>query len=185
MGKNSPWWLALIQGLVALGIGLFMLLDPASASKVIGVLAAVYLLIAGIIHTIRGLARRRVVKRMNVMLIRGIVGLVVGGIILVLAVFNIGTLAFGYTILAIGLIIFGAVGLFSSFFQREGKPLAWGPMLVNLALLVWGILVFFGRSQNLDLAVISGWILVIIGVVILVWTLLGRKEEPTEYDAAP
>ena len=99
MGKNSPWWLALIQGLVALGIGLFMLLDPASASKVIGVLAAVYLLIAGIIHTIRGLARRRVVKRMNVMLIRGIVGLVVGGIILVLAVFNIGTLAFGYTCL--------------------------------------------------------------------------------------
>ena len=185
MGKNSPWWLALIQGLVALGIGLFMLLDPASASKVIGVLAAVYLLIAGIIHTIRGLARRRVVKRMNVMLIRGIVGLVVGGIILVLAVFNIGTLAFGYTILAIGLIIFGAVGLFSSVFQREGKPLAWGPLLVNLALLVWGVLVFFGRSQNLNLAVISGWILLIIGVVILVWALLGRKDEPAESDVAP
>ncbi len=185
MGKNSPWWLALIQGLVALGLGLFMLLDPTAASAVIGLLAAIYLLVAGIVHTIRGLARRRVVKRMNVMLIRGIVGLVVGGIILALVVFNIGTLAFGYTVLAIGLIIFGAIGLFSSFFQREGKPLAWGPVLVNLALLVWGVLVFFGRSQNLNLAVISGWILVIIGVVILVWTLLGRKDEPTESDVAP
>ena len=97
----------------------------------------------------------------------------------------IGTLAFGYTILAIGLIIFCAVGLFSSVFPREGKPLAWGPLLVNLALLVWGVLVFFSRSQNLNLAVISGWILLIIGVVILVWTLLGRKDEPTESDVAP
>ena len=185
MGKNSPWWLALIQGLVALGLGLFMLLDPTAASAVIGLLAAIYLLVAGVIHTIRGLARRRVVKRMNLMLIRGIVGLVVGGIILVIALFNVGTLAFGFTILAIGLIIFGAIGLFSSFFQREGKPLAWGPVLVNLALLVWGILVFLGRSQNLNLPVISGWILVIIGVVILAWTLLGRNEEPTEADAAP
>ncbi len=185
MGKNSPWWLALIQGLVALGLGLFMLLDPTAASAVIGLLAAIYLLVAGIVHTIRGLARRRVVKRMNLMLIRGIVGLVVGGIILALVVFNIGTLAFGYTVLAIGLIIFGAIGLFSSFFQREGKRFAWGPVLVNLALLVWGVLVFFGRSQNVNLAVISGWILVIIGVVILAWTLLGRNEEPTETDAAP
>ena len=162
-----------------------MLLDPTAASAVIGLLAAIYLLVAGIVHTIRGLARRRVVKRMNLMLIRGIVGLVVGGIILVIALFNVGTLAFGFTILAIGLIIFGAIGLFSSFFQREGKPLAWGPVLVNLALLVWGILVFFGRSQNLNLPVISGWILVIIGVVILAWTLLGRNEEPTATDAAP
>ena len=185
MGKNSPWWLALIQGLVALGLGLFMLLDPTAASAVIGLLAAIYLLVAGIVHTIRGLARRRVVKRMNLMLIRGILGLIVGGIILVFALFNIGTLANGFTILAIGLIIFGAIGLFSSFFQREGKPLAWGPLLVNLALLVWGVLVFFGRSQNLNLAVISGWILLIIGVVILVWTLLGRKDEPAESDVAP
>ena len=185
MGKNSPWWLALIQGLVALGLGLFMLLDPTAASAVLGLLAAIYLLVAGIVHTIRGLARRRAVKRMNLMLIRGIVGLIVGGIILVLALFNIGTLAFGYTVLAIGLIIFGAIGLFSSFFQREGKRFAWGPVLVNLALLVWGILVFFGRSQNLNLPVISGWILVIIGVVILAWTLLGRNEEPSETDAAP
>ena len=185
MGKNSPWWLALIQGLVALGLGLFMLLDPTAASAVIGLLAAVYLLVAGIVHTIRGLARRRVVKRMNLMLIRGILGLIVGGIILVLALFNIGTLAFGYTILAIGLIIFGAIGLFSSFFQRQGKQLAWGPVLVNLALLVWGFLIFFGRSLNLNLAVISGWILVIIGVVIVAWTLLGRNEELAETDAAP
>ena len=185
MGKNSPWWLALIQGLVALGLGLFMLLDPTAASAVIGLLAAIYLLVAGIVHTIRGLARRRVVKRMNLMLIRGIVGLVVGGIILVIALFGIGSADFSRTILAIGLIIFGALGLFSSVFQRDGKKLAWGPVLVNLALVVWGVLVFFARSQNLNLTLISGWILVIVGVVILAWTFLGRKEPPTETDAAP
>jgi uncharacterized membrane protein HdeD (DUF308 family) len=162
-----------------------MVLDPLAASKAIGLLAAIYLLIAGIIHTVRGLARRRVLKRTNLMLIRGIAGLVVGGIILVMAVFQIGSLDFGYTVLAIGLILFGAIGLFSSFFQREGKAFAWGPVLVNLALLVWGILVFVGRSQNWNLALISGWILVLIGVVILVWTFLARKAPEAEADTAP
>ena len=175
MGKNSPWWLALIQGLVALGLGLFMLLDPTAASAVIGLLAAIYLLVAGIVHTIRGLARRRVVKRMNVMLIRGIVGLVVGGIILALVVFNIGTLAFGYTVLAIGLIIFGAIGLFSSFFQREGKPFAWGPCWSTSRSWFGASWFSSAAARIVNLAVISGWILVIIGVVILAWTLLGRK----------
>ena len=185
MGKNSPWWLGLIQGLVALGLGLFMLVDPTTAGLTIGLLAAIYLLVAGVIHTIRGLARRRVVKRTNLMLIRGIAGLVVGGIILFMAVFNVGSAAFGFTVLAIGLILFGAMGIFSSIFQRDGKAFAWGPVLVNVALLVWGILIFLGRSQNWNLTVISGWILVIVGVVILLWTFLGRKDPPTETDAAP
>lgn len=188
MGKNSPWWLGLIQGLVALGLGLFMVLDPTSAGKTIGVLAAIYLLVAGIIHTIRGLARRRVLKRTNLMLIRGIAGLVVGGIILFFALFSIGSVSMAQIVLAIGLILFGAMGLFSSVFQRDGKAFAWGPVLANLALVVWGILIFIGRNQGWNLTAISGWILIIIGVVVLVWTLLGRKEPPpgeTEGDVAP
>jgi len=175
MGKNSPWWLGLIQGLVALGLGLFLVLDRGSASLIIGLLAAIYLLVAGIIHTIRGLGLRSADKG-SVVLIRGIVGLVIGAILLAFALFNVGTLQSGYTILAIGLIIFGALGLFTSFFQRGNKGFAWGPVLVNLALLVLGILVFFSRSQGFDLALVSGWILILVGAVILLWTILGRKD---------
>lgn len=177
MSKNSPWWLALIQGLVALGAGLFLLVDPTSARFLVGLLAAAYLLVTGLIYTVRGIIARRPGKS-SLLLIRGIVGLIFGGLLLAMAFFNFGTLALGYTILAIGLIVFGGMGLFHSVFQREGRPFAWGPVLVHAALLAWGLIIILFPSVNLP--VISGWILVIIGVVIVVYTVLGRKDPASE-----
>jgi uncharacterized membrane protein HdeD (DUF308 family) len=178
MLKNSPWWLALIQGLVALGAGLYLLVDPTGAKFLIGLLAALYLLVTGLIYTVRGIIARRPGKS-SLLLIRGIVGLVVGGVLLLMALFDIGNLSLGYTILAIGLILFGGMGLFGSLFQREGKAFAWGPVVVSGALLAWGLIVLFFRS-SVDLPTISGWILVLIGVVIIAYTLLGRKDPASE-----
>lgn len=84
MSKNSPWWLALIQGLVALGAGLFLLVDPTSARFLVGLLAAVYLLVTGLIYTVRGIIARRPGKS-SLLLIRGIVGLIFGGLLLAMA----------------------------------------------------------------------------------------------------
>jgi uncharacterized membrane protein HdeD (DUF308 family) len=178
MGNNSPWWLALIQGLVALGAGLYLLIDPTSASLLIGLLAAIYLLVTGLFYTVRGVIARRPGKS-SLLLIRGIIGLVVGGILLIMAIFDIGNLDIGYTILAIGLILFGGMGLFQSLFKREGKSFAWGPVIVSGALLAWGLIVLFLRS-SVNLTAVSGWILVIIGVVIIAYTLLGRKDPTSE-----
>jgi uncharacterized membrane protein HdeD (DUF308 family) len=164
----------LVQGLVALGLGLFFLIDPTGASAVLGVLAAVYLLVAGAIHTLRGLTARRE-NRGSLLLIRGLVGLAIGVVLVGAFLLGVVSLPTGYTILAIGLIIFGALGLFTSLFNREGKPFAWGPVIVNAALLIWGLLVIFARS-SVNLPVVSGWILLIVGVAILAWTLLWRQE---------
>lgn len=178
MFKNSPWWLGLIQGLVALGAGLYLLVDPTGARFLIGLLAAIYLLVTGLIYTVRGIIARRPGKS-SLLLIRGIVGLVVGGVLLLMALFDIGTLDLGYTILAIGLILFGGMGLFSSLFKREGKSFAWGPVIVSGALLAWGLIVLFLRS-SINLPAVSGWILVIIGIVIIAYTVLGRKDPASE-----
>lgn len=178
MGKNSPWWLALIQGLVALGAGLFLLIDPTAATFLVGLLAAVYLLVTGLIYTVRGLIARRPGKS-SLLLIRGIVGLIFGGILLAMAVFNIGSLSQGYTILAIGLVVFGAMGLFQSLLKREGQAFAWGPVIVSGALLVWGLIILFARA-NINIPAVSGWILIIIGVVIIAYTILGRKDPASE-----
>ncbi len=178
MGKNSPWWLALIQGLVALGAGLFLLIDPTAATFLVGLLAAVYLLVTGLLYTVRGIIARRPGKS-SLLLIRGIIGLIFGGILLAMAVFNIGSLSLGYTILAIGLVVFGAMGLFQSLVKREGKAFAWGPVIVSGALLVWGLIILFARS-SINIPAVSGWILVIIGVVIIAYTILGRKDPASE-----
>ncbi len=163
---------------MALGAGLFLLIDPTAATFLVGLLAALYLLVTGLIYTVRGVIARRPGKS-SLLLIRGIVGLVVGGILLFMAWFDIGNLNLGYTILAIGLIIFGGMGLFSSLFNREGKPFAWGPVIVSGALLAWGLIILFARS-SVNLPAVSGWILVLIGVVIIAYTVLGRKDPASE-----
>ena len=178
MLRNSPWWLALIQGLVAVGAGLFLLVDPTAATFLVGLLAAIYLLVTGLIYTVRGIIVRRPGKS-SLLLIRGIVGLVFGAVLLAMALFNIGDVGLGYTILAIGLVVFGGMGLFSSLFHREGKPFAWGPVIVSGALLAWGLIILFARS-TINLPAVSGWILVLIGVVIIAYTLLGRKDPGSE-----
>lgn len=178
MLKNSPWWLALIQGLVAVGAGLFLLVDPTAATFLVGLLAAIYLLVTGLIYTVRGIIVRRPGKS-SLLLIRGIVGLIFGAVLLAMALFNIGDVGLGYTILAIGLVVFGGMGLFSSLFHREGKPFAWGPVIVSGALLAWGLIILFARS-TINLPAVSGWILVLIGVVIIAYTLLGRKDPGSE-----
>ena len=182
MSKNSPWWLALIQGLVALGAGLFLLIDPTAATFLVGLLAAVYLLVTGLIYTARGIIARRPGKS-SLLLTRGLVGLIIGGLLLAMAFFYLGTLALGYTILAIGLVIFGGMGLFQSVFKRDGKAFAWGPIIVSGALLVWGLIILFARS-SVNIPAVSGWFLGLIGVVIIGWTLLGRQDVAGDSDVA-
>lgn len=178
MSKNSPWWVALIQGLVAVGAGLFLLIAPKSALFLVGSLAAVYLLVSGALYIMRDRSARRSAKS-KLLLIRGIVGLVFGGVLLLMGLFRIGSLSLGYTILAIGLLIFGGTGLFQSLFQRDSKAFAWGPVIVSSALLAWGLIILLLRS-SVDLAAVSGWILVLIGVVIVVYVILDRKNSASE-----
>ncbi len=178
MLKNSPWWLAVIQGLVAVGAGLFLLIDPLAATFLVGLLAAIYLLVTGLIYTVRGIIARRPGKS-SLLLIRGIVGLIFGAVLLAMALFNIGSLSLGYTILAIGLLVFGGMGLFQSVFKREGKAYAWGPVIVHGALLLWGLLILFARS-TINLPAVSGWILLIIGVVVIAYTILGRQDPASD-----
>lgn len=183
MSENNSFWLQLVEGIVAVALGLFLLLGRDTAVLYIGVLIAIYLLVAGIVETIRGLGLRSAGEG-SALLIRGLVGLIFGAILLVMALFDVGGIVFGYTLIALALIIFGALGIYTSIFQRGDKAFEWGPVLVNLALLVWGVLIFFTRAHDRDLATISGWILVIIGAIILVWTFLTRQEEPEEPEEA-
>jgi uncharacterized membrane protein HdeD (DUF308 family) len=184
MSEKSPWWLGLVQGLVALGLGLYLVFSRDSATFIIGTLAAIYLVVAGAIQTIRGRGLQSAGKG-SIVLIRGVVGLVFGIVLLALALLSIGSLSAGFTILAIALIIFGALGVYTSLFQRGGRKFDWGPVLVNLALLAWGVLVFFSRAQGFDLTRMSGWILIAVGAIILLWTFLTRSQESDDPAAVP
>jgi hypothetical protein len=49
-------------------------------------------------------------------------------------------------------------------------------VIVSGALLAWGLLIILFARASINMTAVSGWILVIIGVVVIGWTILGRKD---------
>lgn len=167
-----------VLGIFGLVFGLFLLIGQEKAGTIVGVAVTIYLLIDGAMEIVQGLALRSR-EGITVGLIRGIISVVIAAAILILA-FGLDVLSYdaGYIILAIGLIVYGGLGIFASFFERGGRKLRWGPVAMNALLLLWGIMVFVARAEDFTLQTWSAVILIALGVVGLAYAWLSRDEEP-------
>ena len=179
MDNGSKWWVTLAQGIIAILLGIYLLVGGDTAAGNFALVAGLYILIMGVLELWRGSG--------SVSRWRGIIGVIVGALILLLKAVNILPTYWDFTIFAIGAMIVGALGLYASFFARSGRRFDWGPVIVNGLLLLWGIMIFFMRAQDLNLQVISAWILIAMGVVLAVWGFISRDgdEEPEEVIAPP
>ncbi len=176
MDNGRSWWVLLIEGIIAILLGLYLLFGGDSAAGNFALIAGLYILITAVLELFRG---RGTVSRY-----RGIIGVIVGAVILLLYFVDLFPTRWDFTIFAIGVIIVGALGLYASFFARSGRGFGWGPVLINALLLLWGILIFFFRAQERDLQAISGWILIGMGAVAAIWGFLNRgDEQPAEEES--
>lgn len=171
MDNGRRWWVTLLQGIIAILLGIYLLFGGEAAAGNFALVAGLYILIVGLLELWRG---RGTVSRY-----RGIIGVIVGALVLLLKAVDIFPTYWDFTIFAIGAIIVGALGLYASFFARSGRDFQWGPVFINALLLLWGIMIFFTRAQDRDLQTISGLILSAIGVILLLWGFFSRdKGEP-------
>lgn len=172
MKKDNLWWLVLAQGVIAVVLGIYILAQPDQAIVYIGMVAAAYIFISGITQAIGATVQKN--KKSKSGLIRGITGIVIGGGLLAAAWFGWVDVRTGYSMLAAGLLIYGGLGLWHSFFDRGETPFSWGTIFFNVLLMLWGFLVYFSRMQGFNLTFISGVILMVMGVVAIVWSFLIR-----------
>ena len=107
--KTQSWWLILVEGIVALALGMYLLVAPSQAWFYVGALAAVFLLVSGLIDFFGNLFSR-LLLRSRARRFRGLVGIFFGGILLLLAWIRPAwmSLATAYLILGLGLIAYGA-----------------------------------------------------------------------------
>lgn len=178
MEKNR-WIRGLIEGIVALAFGIFILVSPENANNLIGLAAGGFLLVAGIMETFNRRNDR------STGFIRGIIGLVGGAVMLAMVFFDFLNLSTAYNILAVFLIAYGALGLFNDFFGRGGQPFQWGPVLLDAILVAWGVLIFLSRTQNFNLLSISGWVLIAIGVIIGAWAIFVKRPKASSDASTP
>lgn len=169
-GKSSSAWIwTLVRGIIALALGLYLLLGAnSSAPLIVGYALAIYLTISGAFQTFSGLFNRGAAGSKTDR-IRGLVGLIGGGLLLALTYFDILAPSAGFVILAVLLITYGVLGLFEVLFDRGDERFNWMPLLVNGLLVALGVLAFVFRARELNLLTYSGITLSLIGVVILIY----------------
>jgi uncharacterized membrane protein HdeD (DUF308 family) len=168
MDNEKSWWATLIQGIVAVILGLYLLFGGVAAGENFRLVAGLYILIISILELWRGSG--------SVSRWRGIIGVIIGALILLLRIINL-PFDLDLTIFAIGVIIVGILGLYASFFARSGRRFEWGPVIVNALLVLWGILIFYFNGRDADLRIVTGWILVIAGAAIALWGFFSRGNE--------
>jgi len=176
--NRSAWVWTIIKGLVALALGIFLLVGADTASSVVAYALAGYLAISGAMQTFSGFFNRNAPGSATDR-IRGLVGLVAGVVLLLLIYFNVLSLQAVYSVLAVAVIAYGLLGLFEAIFDRGASRFQWMPLIVNLLLVVLGAMVFYFRTQELDLKTWTGVVLAAIGLLIIVYGYFVQKSSPS------
>jgi uncharacterized membrane protein HdeD (DUF308 family) len=177
MSNSNSWLRTLIRGIIALGVGLFLLAGAQTAPVWVVYALAIYMAVTGGLQTWSGLLNRNAPGGRTALL-RGLVGLVGGLALLLLGYFNVLSLTAIFTLLAVLLIFFGLLGLFKALFDRGAAHFQWMPLIVNVLLVFLGAMVFYSRSREFDLRLWSGVVLAVIGVGLIAYAYLVQKRDP-------
>lgn len=176
--NSNAWIWTLVRGAFALVLGLYLLLGAQTAPVVVVYALAIYMAVSGAIQTIMSLLNRGA-PGAKTDRVRGLVGLVGGGALLLLAYFDVLSLSATYTLLAVLLIAYGALGLFEVIFARGAERFRFMPLIVNALLILLGVLVFYFRARELDLRTWAGALLALIGLGLIGFGYLVQKRNPT------
>ena len=153
--RQMPWWILLVQGIIAIIIGIMFLTKPWFTSNFVVMFIAIYWLITGVISIVRLFTDR---SHWGWKLFTGIVGILAGLILLQNPA--AGTIMFGMTVV----FLLGFMGIFmgiSSLIEafRGG---GWGPGIIGAISIIFGIILI---SEPVVTASVLPWVLGIFGIV--------------------
>jgi uncharacterized membrane protein HdeD (DUF308 family) len=167
--RPNIWWLALLQGIAALLLGLMLLTNPAGTLVALITFLGFYWLITGVLAIVRVFVDRDSTWGWSLLI--GIIGILAG-----IAVLNHPMLA-AITVPTVLVIVIGVEGLIMGVFEliRGFSGGGAGAFILGIFHVLIGLLLL-GRPMALALAVplVFGFILLIEGVGLLIWALRTR-----------
>ena len=153
---GMPWWVILLEGLIALGIGIYVLMAPNAGNSIV-LLLALYLLVAHVERAIIGFRSRIPAAILAERMLRAGIGVTVGLIIVVDALIPFINPPAPLVILSLGWLLIGAIGIWEWVSARR-TDWAWAVFPVVSAL--FGLLMLASRLALGPLVLIS-----IVGIV--------------------
>jgi uncharacterized membrane protein HdeD (DUF308 family) len=134
MGTFFPWWLLLIQGIIALILGIFLITYPIRTLSVIIWFLGFYWFFSGIVTLFTAFVDSRD-RGWKILL--GILGIILGLLILAYPLYSTLVVPFVFTVMVgVFALVYGFIALYGGF---TGK--GWGVGILGLLSIFFGILI--------------------------------------------
>jgi uncharacterized membrane protein HdeD (DUF308 family) len=169
--SGQSWLVVGIEGIVALLIGIYTLLQPEAAAGIIRQLIAVVLLVVSAGQIIAGF-RAEGSSSAPWATLRGGVGASAALLVLLSLLSTFVPNDGARQILGLGLLAYGVLGIVEAVMSREERELRWGALAGDAMVIVVGFLMLSQSSGDTGSTQLIGWVLVIGGVALLGFTYL-------------
>ena len=156
--QGMPWWVVVLEGLIALGIGIYILTQPAAGGQII-LIFGLYLLIINIERALLGFRDRIPSEILAARMLRAGIGLTIGLIIVFDAWQQFMTSPAPLVLLSLGWLLIGLVGLWEWMSAGKTLGLGLGGLILPVVSTLFGLLMLGSRLT------LGGPLLQIIGVL--------------------
>ena len=168
---GNPWWIILVEGILALIFGIFLITAPGATSVFLVTVLGFYFLIRGIFSIIE-IFLPNTGTHWGWLLFMGILGIIAGMAVLhhpLYATVFVGT--FLIVFLAIDGLIMGIMGLIRAF-----TGAGWGPGILGILTIIIAILLFANINGAVQaLPIVIGAILIVGGIIAIFFSFRLRR----------
>ena len=185
--QGVAWWIVLIQGLLLLALGLYILFRQGAAGIQAVQFLGIFLLVLSILGTIRGVRNRVAPKALPYHMLAAGIGLATGAIISLNIWQEFMTPAASLVIISIGFMLYGLAGLLE-WFLGGTEQRSWLALGISLVSLILGLAILWSRLALAGTALwVTGLAATVAGLGLTGYAVLlyrNGKETPAEQDAA-
>ncbi len=182
---TQRWWVVVIEGIVAIVIGLFIVAFPANASDAIRTLIAIALLVVSLGQIVEGFRFRNRPGSPWATLLGG-VGVTAAGLTLLAPYSAYIEPSGARQMLAVGLVAFGIVGLLGLIFTIRSAGSKLAALILDVLAIAIGVLLFMADASDSGGTQLVGAAAVIGGVALLIYGyFLWNKGRAPRTDLAP
>lgn len=169
--KGIPWWLVLVEGVLIIALGLYLVFQPDAARSTVRGLIGAFLIANSVIGIGAGLSNAtRHLPMSPYRLIRGGIGLLVGLLVILQPVFKYVDADATRTILAVGLTLWGLIGLYGSFATHNEGGFRWNTIILSGLSIALAIMLFMSGDTTNSLIKPIGIIAMVVGGVLIAYS---------------
>ncbi len=177
--KGIPWGWVLVEGIVMLGLGLFMVLAEAKARLAFGTVLSVALAVAGALQLLAAWKAKQAGDESPFGWIRGGIGFGVGLLMLILILASAISLQAARVLLGLGCLAYGGVGAYMLYLKRDAG-IRLTEIISSTVFGLAGLLIIvtvLGGGLLATISTVVSVLLTLFGAFLVLWALVLRGQK--------